>query len=185
MPDPPPPSSPVSAAAWVTAIIAVASLAQTPPVPEPEPTETEAFNSATYASQRPPSPSPAAAAQIAAVRDGGRIDVNQADALTLQLLPGVGPVVSQRILSDRAAHGPYPTLAAMTRVSGIGPRTVERIASLAFAGPVGEPARDGDDGLPAGEEPGDAERGLNMQPLQHVGGGLERQVADPHVQAER
>ncbi|MCB9626537.1 MAG: helix-hairpin-helix domain-containing protein [Sandaracinaceae bacterium] len=163
-------------------MIAVASLAQTPPAPAPEAAST--FSSATYQSVRPAPPSPEAAAQIAVVRDGGRIDVNHADALTLQLLPGVGPVVAQRILDDRAAHGPYPSLEAMTRVSGIGPRTVERIAALAFVGPA-EPAAERGPALPAGEEPGHAEAGLHTQPTEHVGGGLEGQVADPHVQPER
>ncbi|MCA9577077.1 MAG: helix-hairpin-helix domain-containing protein [Sandaracinaceae bacterium] len=136
----------MSAAAWVTAAIAVASLAQTPPAPEPQ--TSTGFDSATYASQRPEPPSAAAAAQIAVVRDGGRIDVNQADAITLQLLPGVGPVVSQRIIADRAEHGPYPTLEAMTRVTGIGPRTVERIAALAYAG-SGDEATDAHAGATA------------------------------------
>ena len=204
-------SSPVSAAAWVTAIIAVASLAETPPVLEPEAVE---FNSATYQAVRPAPPSARVAAQIASVRDGGRVNVNAADAQTLQLLPGVGPVVSARVIADREANGPYPTLDAMTRVSGIGPRTIERISALAFAGPgpagsgaepgpagsgagpgpagsgagpgpAGSGAEPGPSGSPAGEEPGHAEAGLDVEPVHHPGGGLEGQVAHPHVQPER
>jgi len=169
-------SSPVSAAAWVTAIIAVASLAEAPPVLEPEAVE---FNSATYQAVRPAPPSARVAQQIAQVRDGGRVNVNAADAQTLQLLPGVGPVVSARVIADREANGPYPTLEAMTRVSGIGPRTIERITALAFAGPADGAAS------PAGEEPRHAEPGLHVQPVQDPGGGLEGQVAHPHVEAER
>jgi competence ComEA-like helix-hairpin-helix protein len=168
-------SSPVSAAAWVTAIIAVASLAETPPVLEPQSLE---FDSAMYQAVRPAPPSARVAQQIADVRDGGRVNVNAADAQTLQLLPGVGPVVSARVIADREANGPYPTLEALTRVSGIGPRTIERISALAFAGP-------GPGASPAGEEPGHTEPGLHVQPVQHVGGGLEGQVAHPHVEPER
>lgn len=171
-------SSPVSAAAWVTAIIAVASLAEAPPVLAPEAVE---FNSATYQAVRPAPPSARVAQQIADVRDGGRVNVNAADAQTLQLLPGVGPVVSARVIADREANGPYPTLEAMTRVSGIGPRTIERITALAFAGPVSGTEAPS----PAGEEPGHAEPSLHVQPVQHPVGGLEGQVAHPHVEPER
>lgn len=171
-------SSPVSAAAWVTAIIAVASLAEAPPVLAPDAVE---FNSATYQAVRPAPPSARVAQQIADVRDGGRVNVNAADAQTLQLLPGVGPVVSARVIADREANGPYPTLEAMTRVSGIGPRTIERITALAFAGP----AAGAEAPSPAREEPRHAEPSLHVQPVQHPGGGLEGQVAHPDVEPER
>lgn len=178
---PPPKSSPVSAAAWVTAIIAVASLAETPPAIAPDAVE---FNSATYQAVRPAPPSARVAQQIADVRDGGRVNVNAADAQTLQLLPGVGPVVSARVIADREANGPYPTLEAMTRVSGIGPRTVERISALAFAGPAAPPEPRAA-ASPAGEEPGHTEAGLHVEAVHDARGGLEGQVAHPHVQAER
>ena len=181
MSDHPPKSSPVSAAAWVTAIIAVASLAETPPAIAPDAVE---FNSATYQAVRPAPPSARVAQQIADVRDGGRVNVNAADAQTLQLLPGVGPVVSARVIADREANGPYPTLEAMTRVSGIGPRTVERISALAFAGPAAPPEPRAA-ASPAGEEPGHTEAGLHVEAVHDARGGLEGQVAHPHVQAER
>jgi competence ComEA-like helix-hairpin-helix protein len=59
---------------------------------------------------------------------GERIDPNTADADELQRLPGVGPAVAGRIVTDRAANGPYRSLGELGRVQGIGERTLERLA---------------------------------------------------------
>ena len=61
---------------------------------------------------------------------GSPVRVNAASAAELQALPGVGPVMAQRILEYRAAHGPLHSLTDLRRVKGIGPRTCERLASL-------------------------------------------------------
>jgi competence protein ComEA len=58
------------------------------------------------------------------------VDLNAAGAAELVALPGVGPVMAQRILEYRAAHGPFASLADLRRVKGIGPRTCERLAPL-------------------------------------------------------
>ena len=59
-----------------------------------------------------------------------RVRINAAGAAELVALPGVGPVMAQRIVEYRAAHGPFGSLADLRRVKGIGPRTCERLASL-------------------------------------------------------
>ena len=64
-----------------------------------------------------------------------RVDLNAAPAAELELLPGIGPRLAERIVADREAHGPYETLAALARVPGVGPRTVEAIGPHAVAGP--------------------------------------------------
>ncbi|MBI1372248.1 MAG: hypothetical protein GC159_05740 [Phycisphaera sp.] len=57
-----------------------------------------------------------------------RINVNTADAPTLQLLPGIGPVLAERVLADRAARGPYRDTDDLQRVKGIADRLASRMA---------------------------------------------------------
>jgi competence protein ComEA len=63
----------------------------------------------------------------------GPVNVNAADAEALDVLPGIGPVLAERIVADRAAHGPFASLDDLERVSGIGPSLVARLAGLATA----------------------------------------------------
>lgn len=53
------------------------------------------------------------------------INVNQADAEMLAELPGIGPSKAQAIIEDRETNGPFSDPDDLTRVSGIGPATVE------------------------------------------------------------
>ena len=55
----------------------------------------------------------------------GKININAADADTLTLLPGIGPVLGQRIVDYRDAHGPYTAPEQLLEVQGIGPKTLE------------------------------------------------------------
>lgn len=68
----------------------------------------------------------------------GRVDPNRAGYEALLRLPGVGPVLARRILDDRARNGPYRSVDDLGRVSGIGPRTLERLRPrLAVGGDPG------------------------------------------------
>jgi competence ComEA-like helix-hairpin-helix protein len=58
------------------------------------------------------------------------INVNTAGPAELELLPGIGPALAQRIVDDRAAHGPFRSVNDLDRVKGIGPRTLERLRPL-------------------------------------------------------
>jgi competence ComEA-like helix-hairpin-helix protein len=58
---------------------------------------------------------------------GGRIDPNLASKEKLETLPGIGPVLAQRIIDYRRSHGPYKKIADLRKVSGIGPKKLERI----------------------------------------------------------
>lgn len=62
------------------------------------------------------------------------IDVNAAGAEELALLPGVGPAIAGRIVSDRADRGPFASIDELRRVKGIGAATLERIRPFATAG---------------------------------------------------
>ena len=55
------------------------------------------------------------------------ININQADALELQLLPGVGPVLADRILAHRQKHGAFHAPDDLDAVKGIGPKTIEKL----------------------------------------------------------
>ncbi len=50
----------------------------------------------------------------------GRVRVNQANQAELETLPGVGPVLAQRILDFREEHGPFQTVEDLLDVPGIG-----------------------------------------------------------------
>ena len=49
-----------------------------------------------------------------------RVDLNRADLAALDRLPGVGPVLAQRILDWRAEHGRFTSVDELGEVSGIG-----------------------------------------------------------------
>ncbi len=51
------------------------------------------------------------------------VNINTATVEELQTLRGIGPVLAQRIIEYRAAHGPFQTVEEIIQVSGIGPVT--------------------------------------------------------------
>jgi competence protein ComEA len=57
----------------------------------------------------------------------GLVDLNAADASALDSLPGVGPVLSQRILDWRAANGRFTSVDELGEVSGIGDKLLAQI----------------------------------------------------------
>ncbi len=59
---------------------------------------------------------------------GGKIDLNSADATTLETLPGVGPVLAQRIVDWRTEHGGFSSVDELGEVSGIGEKTFADLA---------------------------------------------------------
>lgn len=63
-----------------------------------------------------------------------RMNLNEATAAQLERLPRVGPVIGGRIAAYREAHGPFAEVGHLERVSGIGPKTMERLAPLLFVG---------------------------------------------------
>ena len=57
----------------------------------------------------------------------GRIDVNTASASELELLPGVGPKMAERIVEERRVHGRFKRPRDLRRVKGIGEKTLARL----------------------------------------------------------
>lgn len=58
---------------------------------------------------------------------GPLVDLDTADAAALDSLPGVGPVLSQRILDWRTAHGRFSSVDELGEVSGIGDKLLAQI----------------------------------------------------------
>ena len=56
-----------------------------------------------------------------------QVDVNRADWPELIQLPGIGETLARRMITERTQNGPYRSVDEVTRVNGIGLRTLERI----------------------------------------------------------
>ncbi|MBN2112515.1 MAG: ComEA family DNA-binding protein [Acidimicrobiia bacterium] len=55
-----------------------------------------------------------------ALAGDGRVHINLASVEELESLPGVGPVLAQRIVAYRTEHGPFQTIEDLLDVPGIG-----------------------------------------------------------------
>lgn len=65
----------------------------------------------------------------------GEIDINTASAEELAAtLDGVGQVRAQAIVDYRDEHGPYPSVATLVEVSGIGEATLEQNRAIITVG---------------------------------------------------
>ncbi len=72
---------------------------------------------------------------IIVIEDGQvLVDINEADAGLLMSLPGIGEKTAAAIVAEREENGPFSCLEDLTRVNGIGPKTVESLAGFAAAG---------------------------------------------------
>ena len=57
------------------------------------------------------------------------MNVNTATAAELQKLPGIGPVISARIVDYRRIHGPFSSPDSLLNVNGIGPSKLQKITN--------------------------------------------------------
>jgi competence protein ComEA len=65
--------------------------------------------------------------QGAAGSGAGPVNLNTADLAALDSLPGVGPVLAQRILDWRAEHGRFSSVEELGEVSGIGDKLLAQL----------------------------------------------------------
>jgi competence protein ComEA len=55
------------------------------------------------------------------------VNINTADKETLILLPGIGPVAAEAILAYRKNNGNFKSVDELTKVKGIGDKTLEKL----------------------------------------------------------
>lgn len=65
---------------------------------------------------------------------GGLVDLNRADAAAFDTLPGIGPVLAERIVAWRDAHGRFTAVEELTEVTGIGPALLAGVRDLVQVG---------------------------------------------------
>ncbi len=70
-------------------------------------------------------------------RGNGLTDLNKADKMVLEALPGIGPVLAARIIAYRAENGPFESIYELKNVKGIGEAVFGELAGLIT---VGEPS---------------------------------------------
>ena len=65
-----------------------------------------------------------------AAAPGGPLSLNAADATALDALPGIGPVLAQRIVDWRTENGRFTSVDELAEVSGIGEKLLARLRPL-------------------------------------------------------
>ncbi len=60
------------------------------------------------------------ARQSVTVADVGHVDINRGSVEELQRLPGIGPVLAERIIRYRREHGKFDSIRDIQNVKGIG-----------------------------------------------------------------
>lgn len=63
----------------------------------------------------------------ASEENNGKIELNTAGAAELEELPGIGEVLSQRIIDYREANGGFSAVEELLDIDGIGEKTYEKI----------------------------------------------------------
>jgi competence protein ComEA len=74
-----------------------------------------------------PTPVPRASSTVEPSPAGEKININTAGAAELEVLAGIGPVLSQRIVDYRQSNGPFRKPEDIKKVSGIGDGIFARI----------------------------------------------------------
>jgi competence protein ComEA len=75
------------------------------------------------------------AASGTALSPSGKVNINTAGLGELDTIPGIGPALAQRIIDYREEHGLFSSPEEIQAVSGIGPKTYEKMAAYIRVGP--------------------------------------------------
>jgi len=67
-----------------------------------------------------------------------RVDVNRAGPAELMLLPGIGKVRAQRMVSWREKNGPFRSLDDVAKAAGLSHKAMERIRDMITLGRAGD-----------------------------------------------
>jgi competence protein ComEA len=78
----------------------------------------------------PPVTGPGSDPAAPAAAPGGRVNLNTATLAQLDTLPGVGPVLAQRILDHRERQGGFRSVGDLRQVDGIGAARYEQLKDL-------------------------------------------------------
>jgi competence protein ComEA len=73
---------------------------------------------------------PAMAAGGSAQQPGGKLNINSATESDFDGLPGIGPVLAQKIVAYREQHGPFHSIQDLMKVSGVGPKKFDSLKDL-------------------------------------------------------
>jgi len=77
-----------------------------------------------------PGPGDSRGSDSRAMPSDGLMSLNRADAAELETLPGVGPVLAERIVAYREDHGPFEAVEDLLDVPGIGESKLAAIRDL-------------------------------------------------------
>ncbi len=72
---------------------------------------------------------PGAAAGGSAQQPGGKVNINSATASDFENLPGIGPVLAQKIVDYRDQHGPFRSIQDLMKVTGIGQKKFDSLSA--------------------------------------------------------
>lgn len=62
--------------------------------------------------------------------NGNKISINTADAIALDMLPGIGPTLANRIISYREENGEFTAIEQLKNVDGVGDTVFEKVKDL-------------------------------------------------------
>ncbi|WP_198928407.1 ComEA family DNA-binding protein [Tersicoccus sp. Bi-70] len=85
-------------------------------------------------SAAPPATSGAGAGGAPSGSSSAPVNINTADAVALDALPRVGPVMAQRIVAWRTEHGPFGSVDDLDAVPGIGEKMMAELRPLVTTG---------------------------------------------------
>ena len=80
-------------------------------------------------------------AQMAKRPIAEKVDLNRATEKDFEALPGIGPVLAERIVEYRQSRGAFREVDQLRHVNGIGKKKFERIRSLVGVTPPAVPPR--------------------------------------------